>query len=91
MSVRLTFLTTVRKSDQNDALPVPAGAVGGQTMATGATSNAAPNKSAYVEVNTTENITIDGYGSGSVVWMFANETRWFPAEPGQTFTWSTRT
>jgi hypothetical protein len=90
MPVRLTFLTSIRQTDQNDKLPVPAGAVGGQTMATAGSSDPTPARAAFVEVSTTESIAINGYGSGTEAWMFANETRWFPATEGQTFTWSVR-
>lgn len=91
MPIRINQLRTVKRGINNEAFPVPDGYQGGQTMAAPGTSDPVGNSTSQVEISTTENITIDAYGAGSVVWMFANETRWFPAAPGQTFTWSQRT
>lgn len=88
MAVRINQLSGIRHGANNEDFPIPHGYLGGQTMASAGESNAVAAKTRYVEVATTEDITIDGYGSGSVCWVFANTTAYFPAAEGQTFTWS---
>lgn len=91
MPVRITQLRTVKRGGNNETFPIPDGHQGGQTMASAGTSAPVGASTSQVEISTTENIAINGYGAGSEVWMAANETRWFPAVAGQTFTWSVRT
>lgn len=88
MAVRINQFTGIRRGASNETFPVPDGYNGGETMASAGESAAMAAKTRYVEVAATESISIDGYGAGSVAYVFANTVAYFPAAEGQTFTWS---
>lgn len=90
MAARINQFSTIRRGNSNEEFPVPDGYITGQTMASAGASAAMSAGTRFVAVSADQDIVIDGFGAGSVCWVFAGTTEYFPAAQGQTFTWSVK-
>lgn len=81
-------LMTYKVTNPPTLIPLGARRNGGQVLsAAGSTSSMAEGTN-FVRVATDTAVLVDGYGTGSQELLPAGATEWFPAVPGQTFTFT---